>query len=140
MVEVADHVHKAGALGRLEQQERLQRSSRCMEPRNTERGQMWHPRVQQVTMDFWEWEERTGKKKDEGKKEKERKKRKRKRKKSVVLHITAFNSFSFMHWKNQSFWLILHLIEFVPMIPQLRICFESSLFNGLLSLLTCFPQ
>lgn len=66
MVEVADHVHKAGALGRLEQQERLQRSSRCMEPRNTERGQMWHPRVQQVTMDFWEWEERTGKKKDEG--------------------------------------------------------------------------
>lgn len=31
--EVADRVCEAGALGRLEQQERLQRSSRCMESR-----------------------------------------------------------------------------------------------------------
>lgn len=45
IVEV-DHKCEAGALGRLEQQ----RSSRCTEPRDTERGQVWHPSVQQGTM------------------------------------------------------------------------------------------
>lgn len=65
MVEVADHVCKAGALGRLKQQERLQ-SSRCMKPRDTKRGQVWHP-VQQGTIEFgggegkkWEAERQRG--------------------------------------------------------------------------------